>query len=138
MSNFPVSPISFTNADIPIYLDTTHARTAPEAEETPEDICPKCLASSKDQPIHCISVTPAPPPYNTTIPQIPLPSRLAVPALNLETSGHRSRPIPPPRPARSFQPYEKERTCVRFRRNAFSPTSPLYFGQEVTTTVQEE
>lgn len=124
MSHFPVSPISFSNADIPIYLDTTHAQRATEADELPEDICPKCLASSKDQPIHCISVTPAPPPYNSITPQIPSQGRLSVPSLNVHTSGVWPPFNRPHRPARAFRPYEEGRPRVRFRQNAVSPTSP--------------
>ncbi|KAJ4293706.1 hypothetical protein N0V90_008990 [Kalmusia sp. IMI 367209] len=121
MPNFPVSPISFTNADIPIYLDSSHDQTSLRIDETSEHICPKCSASSKDQPIHCITVSPAPPPYTTVTPRTASLGRLAVPVLNLQTAaGHWSNPGRPHRPAPTFRP-DGEGRRVRFRHNAFSP-----------------
>ncbi|KAF2736279.1 hypothetical protein EJ04DRAFT_575428 [Polyplosphaeria fusca] len=123
MPNFHVSPISFSNADIPIYLDTTHNQTSLGADESSEHICPKCSASSKDQPIHCVSVSPAPPSFNKVTPWTPSPGRLAVPVLNVQTAGQWSNPVRPHRPAPAFRPDDDGRH-VRFRHNAFSPVSP--------------
>ena len=124
MTKFPVSPISFTNADIPIYLDSSYDQTPSRTDESSEHICPKCSASSRDQPIHCISVSPAPPPYSKEAPRTPSPGRLAVPVLNLQTAvGHRTEPVRPHRPAPAFRP-DGEGRRVRFRHNAFSPVSP--------------
>lgn len=123
MSNFPNTPISLTNANIPIYLDTTHNQTAPEENEPIEHICPKCSASSRDQPIHCISVSPAPPPYHTLTARTPPSGRLAVPALNLQTTVPSSERPYPHRPSPVLRS-DEERARVRFRRNAISPVSP--------------
>ncbi|KAF2686790.1 hypothetical protein K458DRAFT_429734 [Lentithecium fluviatile CBS 122367] len=120
MPNIPVSPISFSNADIPIYLDTTHNRTTLEQSE---HICPKCSVNSRDQPIHCISVSPAPPPYASVAPQATAQGRLAVPSLNVQTRGQWAQPVRPNRPAPAFRPDDGGRH-VRFRHNAFSPVSP--------------
>ncbi|KAF2732771.1 hypothetical protein EJ04DRAFT_578178 [Polyplosphaeria fusca] len=131
MPGFPASPRSFTNANIPIYPDPGHDRTSLKGDEPVEHICPKCSASSKDQPIHCISVSPAPPPYNSVALRTPSPGRLAVPALNVQTSGQWSKPLQPNRPARAFRLDDERRTYVRYRRNAFSPISPQISEQAI-------
>lgn len=125
MPQFPVSPYWQTNPSIPIYLDTGNDEQPPPPppkEDTPEDFCSTCGTSSKDQPIHCISVSPAPPSY-TSATQTPPPSsrNLTVPTLNIPTPEQFSRPQPP-RPALQLDP--EGRPHVRFRRTAFSPLSP--------------
>lgn len=123
MSNFPNTPISLTNSNIPIYLDTSHRRRSVEQTEPTEHICPKCSASSRDQPIHCISVSPAPPPYHTLPARAPIAGRLAVPVLNLQTTVASSERPYPHRPSPVLRP-DEERSRVRFRQNAISPISP--------------
>ena len=134
MPGFPHSPISLTNANIPIYLDSSHASAG--ADEPVEHICPKCSASSRDQPIHCISVSPAPPPYNVVAPpRTPSAGRLAVPVLNLQTSGHAHEPVEPHCPSPVFRNREN-RPSVRFRRNAFSPVSPEISERSLDSSLQ--
>lgn len=114
---------TLANSNIPIYLNTSHNRSSLEENQSTEHICPKCSASSRDQPIHCISVSPAPPPYHTLTARTPLPGRLAIPTVNLPTT------VPPPqrpyphRPSPVLRP-NNERSHVRFRQNAISPVSP--------------
>ncbi|KAF2653136.1 hypothetical protein K491DRAFT_603420 [Lophiostoma macrostomum CBS 122681] len=88
-----------------------------------EHICPKCSVNSRDQPIHCISVSAAPPPYASVAPQIPAHGRLAVPSLNVQTGGQWSNRAHPHRPAPAFRPNDDGRH-IRFRHNAFSPVLP--------------
>ena len=135
MTNFPNTPISLTNASIPIYLDTTHNRASSEAEEPAEHICPKCSASSRDQALHCISVSPAPPPYNAVAQRASPSARLSVPVLNLQTADQPSRPTYPHRPSPVFRT-DEDRTRVRFRRNVISPVSPQVPNQRFDTTRQ--
>jgi hypothetical protein len=131
MPKFPISPISFINADIPIYLETSHARRSSEGDKSAEHICPKCSTNSRDQPIHCISVSPAPPSYQSVTLPTPSPGKLAVPNLNVKTSDHRSQPFRPNRPEPTFRPHEEGRSRVRFRHNAFSPISPHLSNHEL-------
>lgn len=134
MPNFPVSSISF-NADIPIYLDSDHGRTPTRTEEPPYEICLKCSASSRDQPIHCISKPLPPPPYEIAAPPTPCPGRSAIPVLNLQTpAGDWSNPVRPHRPAPAFRPDDDGRR-VRFRHNAFSPISPQTLDQRLDNHV---
>lgn len=128
MTNIPNTPMSLTNTAIPIYLDTTYNRTSEGVEEPAEHICPKCSASSRDQPIHCISVSPAPPPYNSIAQRVSPSGRLAVPVLNLQTTDRPLEPVYPHRPSPVFRT-DEERTRVRFRRNVISPISPQTPGQ---------
>ncbi|KAF2119205.1 hypothetical protein BDV96DRAFT_472440, partial [Lophiotrema nucula] len=121
MSRLPVSPYWSTNPNIPIYLDTSNTRESSEPNTTTEHTCPTCQTSSRDQPIHCVSVSPAPPSYSSVASQGPPSQHLAVPTLTLETPHRWSRPQPP-RPALQLDP--EGRPQVRFRRNAFSPLSP--------------
>src|SRR3954466_4167107 len=122
MPKFPVSPYWSANPTIPIYLDPGHKRESPPSPKDADGhICPTCETSSSDQPIHCISVSPAPPSYSS-ITEAPPPSRhLTVPVRNVETLRRWSKPQPP-LPALQFDP--AGRPHVRFRRNAFSPLSP--------------
>lgn len=123
MTKIPNTPISLSNTAIPIYLDTTHDRRSEGVEEPAEHICPKCSASSRDQPIHCISVSPAPPPYNSIAQRVSPSGRLAVPVLNLQTTGRPLKPVYPHCPSPVFRT-DEERRRVRFRRNVVSPVSP--------------
>ncbi|KAF1976745.1 hypothetical protein BU23DRAFT_565431 [Bimuria novae-zelandiae CBS 107.79] len=117
--------MSIADANIAIYLDSTQDQTSSKADEDPEHICPKCSASSKNQPIHCISVsTPAPPSYHTVVSQPRSAATLSVPILNLQTPDHRSIPVRPHRPAPAFRRPDEGRLHVRFRGNGLSPVSP--------------
>ncbi|KAJ4299700.1 hypothetical protein N0V90_004946 [Kalmusia sp. IMI 367209] len=132
MPRFPVSPYWSSNPNIPIYLDQIDDRREPHEQKVsehthprhvPEYTCPTCETSSRDTPIHCISVSPAAPPsYSSITPKAP-PYRqhLAVPTLTVETPRDWTRPRPP---SRTLQIDPEGRPHVRFRRNAFSPISP--------------
>ncbi|KAF2690455.1 hypothetical protein K458DRAFT_413232 [Lentithecium fluviatile CBS 122367] len=134
MSKFPKFPLSPLNANIPIYLDTTETKESPEPHDIPEYTCPTCETSSRDQPIHCISVaSSSPPSYSSISPPIPSSRHLAVPNLSIETPQSWYRPLPsPPRPAFQFDP--EGRPHVRFRRNAFSPLSPAIQNDDIDWT----
>jgi hypothetical protein len=138
MPRFPVSPYWSSNPNIPIYLDhgddcnrlEEHERPSertvsesPHSRHAPEYICPTCETSSRDTPIHCVSVSPspAPPSYNSIAPQAPSARHLTVPTLTVETPRHWSRPQAP---SRTLQIDQEARPHVRFRSNAFSPVSP--------------
>ncbi|KAF2117586.1 hypothetical protein BDV96DRAFT_517232 [Lophiotrema nucula] len=121
MSKFPVSPYWSSNPNIPICLDTGDTSDGPEPEKSREYTCPTCETSSKDQPIHCVSLSPSTPSCNAIASPAPSSQHLVVPNLSLETPKNWSRPHAP-RPALQFDP--KGRPQVRFRRNAFSPLSP--------------
>ncbi|KAF1978756.1 hypothetical protein BU23DRAFT_524254 [Bimuria novae-zelandiae CBS 107.79] len=145
MPRFPVSPYWSSNPNIPIYLDQSdeleerkqekrkreerkeHDKSSDSANprHVAEHICPTCETSSRDTPIHCVSVSPspAPPSYNSIItPQAPLyRQHLSVPSLTVETPRHWSKPQAP---RRTLQIDVEGRPQVRFRRNAFSPLSP--------------
>jgi hypothetical protein len=133
---FPVSPYWSSNPNIPIYLDQTdecdnssdhensrHQHT--HSRHDTEYICPTCETSSRDTPIHCVSVapSPSPPSYSSITPKAP-PYRqhLAVPTLTIETP--RESWSRPQAPRRTLQIDPEGRPHVRFRRNAFSPLSP--------------
>lgn len=121
----PVTSMSVADTNIAIHLDSTDDQTSPKADEVPEHICPKCSASSKNQPIHCISVsTPTPPSYHTVVSQPRSVARLSVPILNLQTPDHRSKPIRPHRPPPAFRRPDERRLHVRFRGNGLLPVSP--------------
>jgi hypothetical protein len=125
MSYLPVTPRSVADTNIAIHPDSNHHQTSSKADEVPEHICPKCSASSKNQPIHCISVsTPAPPSYRTVNSQPPSLARLSVPILNLQTPDHKSIPVRPNRPPPTFRRPDEARPHVRFRGNGLSPISP--------------
>lgn len=135
-----MSPYWSSNPNIPIYLERGEDRNEGEeknqSSERPEHsehaqprhlsehICPTCETSSRDAPIHCVSVSPAAPPSYSSIttPRAP-PYRqhLAVPVLTVETPRNWSKPQAP---GRTLQIDAEGRPQVRFRRNAFSPLSP--------------
>ncbi|KAJ4352161.1 uncharacterized protein N0V89_007508 [Didymosphaeria variabile] len=138
MPRFPVSPYWSSNPNIPIFLDQGEDReehkerkedkntsNSVQPRHVPEHVCPTCETSSRDTPIHCVSVSPAaaPPSYNSITPQVP-PYRqhLAVPTLTIETP--RESWSRPQAPSRTLQIDDEGRPQVRFRRNAFSPLSP--------------
>ncbi|KAF2734688.1 hypothetical protein EJ04DRAFT_564103 [Polyplosphaeria fusca] len=122
MSRIPNSPYWSANPSIPIYLDSGEGQESSKPGETPDHICPNCATSSRDQPIHCISVTsPAPPSYSSIAPPPQSSTLLAVPTLNVVTPQGWARPQPP-RPALQFD--TQGRPNLRFRQNAFSPISP--------------
>ncbi|KAL5438823.1 hypothetical protein PMIN06_010145 [Paraphaeosphaeria minitans] len=129
MPRFPVSPYWSSNPNIPIYLDRSDSPEKNErdksesahADHTPEYVCPTCETSSRDTPIHCVSVSPSPPSYNSIAPPATSPRLLTVPTLTVQTPRHWSRPQAP---TRSLQFDPEGRPHVRFRRNAFSPISP--------------
>lgn len=97
----------------------------PHPRHAPEFICPTCETSSRDTPIHCVSVapSPSPPAYSVITPKAP-PYRqhLSVPSLTIETP--RDSWSRPQAPNRTLQIDPEGRPNVRFRRNAFSPLSP--------------
>jgi hypothetical protein len=128
MPKIPVSPYWSENPSIPIYLDPVYEReSSPPSKRIDEHICPTCETSSKDQSIHCISVSPAPssspPSYHSVIEAAnrPSPRHLEVTVLNIQTPRRWSKPQPP-LPALQFD--HERRHDVRFRRNAFSPLTP--------------
>ncbi|OAG02450.1 uncharacterized protein CC84DRAFT_1198567 [Paraphaeosphaeria sporulosa] len=142
MPRFPVSPYWSSNPNIPIYLDEsdergkreeqqrseseTVARSEPQPQphprHAPEFICPTCETSSRDTPIHCVSVAPSPSPPAYT-PRAPsYRQHLAVPTLTIQTP--RESWSRPQAPIRTLQLDPEGRPNVRFRRNAFSPLSP--------------
>lgn len=135
MPRFPVSPYWSSNPNIPIYLEQGQDTKEEEKEEhhttqstthgrhVPEFVCATCETSSRDTPIHCVSVSPspAPPSYSSLTPLSTSPRHLTVPTLTIETPRQWSRPQPP---TRSLQFDPEGRPHVRFRRNAFSPVSP--------------
>jgi hypothetical protein len=127
MAHFHEFPVSSRNANIPIHPDTNNARHSPELHDSPE-YCSTCETSSRDQPIHCISIkspnpSPAPPSYSSIHPSVPTSRHLAVPPLTVETPQRWSEALPS-RPHRAFRFDPEGRLQVRFRRNAFSPISP--------------
>jgi hypothetical protein len=125
MSHLPVTPMSVSDSNTAIHLDSTHEQTSSKANEVPEHICLKCSASSKNQPIHCISVsTPVPPSYHTVVSEPRSVARSSVPVLNLQTPDQRSIPIRPQRPPPTFRRPDEARLHVRFRGSSLSPVSP--------------
>ena len=124
MANFTTFPTSrIIPSIIPTQLNTGHEEMSSEAAVSSEHICPKCFANSRDQPIHCISVSSAPPPYVAAASRTPAPARPTVPVLNLQTSDESLDTDYLHRPAPAFRG-DEERFRVRFRRNAFSPITP--------------
>lgn len=131
---FPVSPYWSSNPNIPIFLENGEERNVRTESDThvgaheqqhsrhaPEYICPTCETSSRDTPIHCVSISPAPPSYSSIAPPAPSPRHLTVPILTVETPRNWSKPQAP---NRSLQFDPEGRPNVRFRRTAFSPLSP--------------
>ena len=129
MPRFPVSPHWLPNPNIPIHHGPTHERnlSLPPPRNANERICSTCQTSSEDQPIHCLSVSPAPPSYASIAEALPSSRHLRVPVLSVETS----QPLPKPQPPRNALQFDSEgRPPIRFRRNAFSPLSPATRSDE--------
>lgn len=93
-----------------------------------EKFCPKCFASSRNQPIHCISGSHISLPNKKVIGQTPSRGAIDLPVLELQTSTELFKNFDPHRPEPIPRVHERTHQ-VRFRQNALSPLSPRHLQQ---------